>query len=473
MHHCLEITEILKTIFNNFGFSASRRDLYALALVSKAFHEPALDVLWELQDCILPLIKTFPVEVWEQSGNPSTLSFQRPLVATDIVRFRFYGRRMKTLHITDQVFRMYVSEQAPGLATLTIFSALRAKSPHVQDFNIHGGQFSRNVLTPHISISLCGFLRLHTIHCSEVALTHEAIVHLVSLPTLYEVDIYISNGPINITEPHSPFPALRLLTLNGDSITPHIEFVKKFVRSALLQSFSICVANPPSSAELGQMFSLLVAHSAPEHLTSIEVRHPDYIGYGDDSPSLLNARDFEPLTKFTNLECISIETECTVENFDDSFLETLAWTKLHHLAFTNCWSTSPPSQCTLRGILHLALHCPDLTSLSIPFQASAEISWNGRPGGGVVNEHLQELDVGQSPITDPRAVASFLSDIFPRLKCIVAWDNFDPDNPTEVANRKRWMEMIQLFESFVAIRNEERAWAAAAGGRSKLEMRVD
>jgi hypothetical protein len=71
MHHCLEITEILKTVFNNFSFSASRRDLYALALVSKAFHEPALDVLWELQTCILPLIKIFPVEVWEESGNPS------------------------------------------------------------------------------------------------------------------------------------------------------------------------------------------------------------------------------------------------------------------------------------------------------------------------------------------------------------------------------------------------------------------
>jgi hypothetical protein len=372
-----------------------------------------------------------------------------------------------------QVFWMDVSKQAPWLATLTIFSALRAKSPHVKYFTIHGGRLSSNRLTSHISISLCGFLRLRIIDCSEVALTHEAIVHLASLPTLYEADIYISNGPIDIMEPHSPFPALRLLTLNGDNITPHIEFVKKFVRPALLQSFSICVAYPPSSAELGQMFSVLVAHSAPEHLTSIVVRHPDYIGYENDSPPLLNARDFEPLTKFTNLERISIETECSVENFDDSFLETMTWPTLHHLTVTNCWSTSPPSQCTLRGILHLALHCPDLTSLGIAFQASAEISWNGRPGDGVVNEHLQELDVGRSPITDPRAVASFLSDIFPRLKSIVAWDNLDLDNPTEVESRERWMETFQLFESFVAIRNEERAWATAAAGRSKLEMRVD
>jgi hypothetical protein len=42
-------------------------------LVSKAFHEPALDVLWRSQTSILPLLKTFPVEVWTETGNPSTL----------------------------------------------------------------------------------------------------------------------------------------------------------------------------------------------------------------------------------------------------------------------------------------------------------------------------------------------------------------------------------------------------------------
>lgn len=51
----------------------NRGSLYALALVSKTFHEPALDVLWESQDSILRLIKTFPVEVWKETGNPSTL----------------------------------------------------------------------------------------------------------------------------------------------------------------------------------------------------------------------------------------------------------------------------------------------------------------------------------------------------------------------------------------------------------------
>jgi hypothetical protein len=123
------------------------------------------------------------------------------------------------------------------------------------------------------------------------------------------------------------------------------------------------------------------------------------------------------------------------------------------------WGSNRPSKCTLRGILQLAKRCPYLCSLGITFQASAMINWNGRPGGGVVNEAFEWLDVGQSPITDPRAVASFLSDIFPRLT-ITAWENVDLDDPSEVENRNRWQETSRLFQSFVAIRNEERTWAA-------------
>ena len=72
MHRCLEITEILKCIFNNLNYP-SRRSLYALVLVSKGFHEPALDILWEWDGSVLPLVKTLPVEVWEETGDPSTL----------------------------------------------------------------------------------------------------------------------------------------------------------------------------------------------------------------------------------------------------------------------------------------------------------------------------------------------------------------------------------------------------------------
>ena len=81
------------------------------------------------------------------------------------------------------------------------------------------------------------------------------------------------------------------------------------------------------------------------------------------------------------------------------------------------------------------------------------------------------LEVGQSPISNPRAVASFLSDIFPTLTSITAWDNFDPDNQNEVENWNKWRETAELFHHFVAIRNEERTWSAAVGPKDE-EMQL-
>jgi hypothetical protein len=73
MHHCLEITEILHNIFNSFDIYAARRNFLDFALVSKAFREPALDVLRKFQMSLLALVKTFPADVWKEEGNPSTL----------------------------------------------------------------------------------------------------------------------------------------------------------------------------------------------------------------------------------------------------------------------------------------------------------------------------------------------------------------------------------------------------------------
>ena len=403
--------------------------------------------MFQFEGPLLPNLQ----EIWCQNGDRDGLWNIYPFLSSNL-----------------QSFGMDV-EQPPGpdIATMTILSALGVKSPHLKHFSIQGGWFQIDELKLCVSISLCGLLHLHTFHCPEIALTWEAVDHLASLPNLYEADIHVQ-GQINITSSHhSPFPALRTLALNGSSITPEIEFIKHFIVSALLESFTICIEDPPSSAELGQMFSNLLAHSSSECLTSIYMDHPSHISFGDGASPNLKPHDFDSLLKFTNLESILIQTECTAQYIDDATLEAMAqsWPKLRDLAFNAPWSSGNrwPSQCTLRGILHLVKHCPNLASLRIPFNASAEISWNGRPGGGVVCEQMGDLDVGYSPITDPRAVASFLSDVFPKLQSITTWDHFDADDPAEVELQHLWQETNRLFESFVAIRNEERAWAANVG----------
>ena len=363
-------------------------------------------------------------------------------------------------------------QRPPDLATMTILSALKVKSPHIQQFCISDGDAYKDQLAPSVSSSLCGLPHLCTVECAEVALTREAILHLAILPNLREVDIRVPDEQIDIkSSVHTPFPALRCLTLNCEITTTAIEFVKSMIQSPWLTLFTVCVEDHPSSAQLGQMFSLVSVQSSFAHLTDIHFCHSKFIGYGEDSRPLLDAHDLEPLLKVTHMESIFIETKCSIANFDDELLKAMAtsWPNLRHLCLTTRCRRSFPSRCTLRGILYLGQHCPNLTFLRIVFQASAEICWNGRPGGGVVNEHMKALEVVQSPIADPRAVASFLSDVFPSLTSIVAWQNCNPEDPTAVENRKRWQEAICLYHDFVAIRNEERQWASSAG-RNEREI---
>jgi hypothetical protein len=368
-----------------------------------------------------------------------------------------------------QRFQLSVT-QRPGQAFMTIFAAITAKSPHILTFTVYDGRDYGDPLMPHISTALCGLLHLSTVECPEIALTRAAISHLAALPNLREVDIRLPNilGSIKSLL-QSPFPALTHLTLNCENITPAIEFVRTLIQPASLVSFSVWVEDFPSSTQLAQIFSLLLAHSSPEHLTYLHVKHPEYITYGDHSPPLLDAHSLNPLLKFSNLESLVIETEGSIAAFDDNHLEVMAtsWPKLRQLWLTPSSGNTSPSQCTLRGILALARHCPNLMSLGIVFQASADISWNGRPGGGIIS-HMHSLEVGRSPISDPHVVASFLSDIFPGLESIVAWENYDPDDQIETKNYDQWKETVQLFHSYVVIRNEERTWAAAVSKNKEI-----
>lgn len=83
--------------------------------------------------------------------------------------------------------------------------------------------------------------------------------------------------------------------------------------------------------------------------------------------------------------------------------------------------------------------------------ASTEISWNGRHGGGPVNQNLKVFDVGRSPIDDVGMVASLLSDIFPNLVKIWVWGDsesdvwVDDESDDEGENYDRWQEAIEQY----------------------------
>ena len=64
MHACLNVDEIVRLIAHQLVASRGKGTAVALACCHKSFEGPVLDVLWVAQNELLPLLKSFPGDVW-------------------------------------------------------------------------------------------------------------------------------------------------------------------------------------------------------------------------------------------------------------------------------------------------------------------------------------------------------------------------------------------------------------------------
>ena len=76
MHPCLNVDEILRLLARALVSSDAKAAAVALACCCKTFEEPVLDVLWEMQNQLIPLLECFPQDAWEEKDgrfvSPST-----------------------------------------------------------------------------------------------------------------------------------------------------------------------------------------------------------------------------------------------------------------------------------------------------------------------------------------------------------------------------------------------------------------
>jgi hypothetical protein len=69
MHHCLEIEELLRTVFQWVYMDRiplrGRCTLVSLAESCRIFTDTALDILWQELPTLVPLLKLLPDDLWE------------------------------------------------------------------------------------------------------------------------------------------------------------------------------------------------------------------------------------------------------------------------------------------------------------------------------------------------------------------------------------------------------------------------
>ena len=115
MHHCLGVDEILRLFACELVTSNAGATAVALACCRRSFEEPVLDSLWETQSQLVPLLKCFPRDAWEEEDgrfvssltviNLPTLkhlfskAFKRIPTKEEWARSQTYARRMRQLRV--------------------------------------------------------------------------------------------------------------------------------------------------------------------------------------------------------------------------------------------------------------------------------------------------------------------------------------------------------------------------------------
>ena len=64
MHPCLHVDEIVRLITCGLIDAEEYATTVALACCNKTFEDPVLDVLWESQHQLIPLLNTLPWDIW-------------------------------------------------------------------------------------------------------------------------------------------------------------------------------------------------------------------------------------------------------------------------------------------------------------------------------------------------------------------------------------------------------------------------
>jgi len=483
MHACLNVDEILRGISRELiGTPGGEGAVVALACCCKSFEDPVLDTLWIRQNELLPLLWTFPEDVWNDDGwivsGPTTCmcfrlikalirkSFKRLPTATEWGRFRKYARRMRKLieyHIPD----IPSLEPLSAMQLCTINEPLVPNLQSLELFEVHGPfiPFIPLFLSPRTTSI---FLMFSEYDCPKAMVASVVTtlpklcpslqtINLLSLPrdpmittAISEMVLATNRDTLQTFRVDSPLTkeadevVYKLSNLRDLSIV--IEKVASLSSTSLpnLTGLTIKCKNEhewpqlfhgatlgklesvvfhPESGEIGDFlgaFERVALSSSIQHTLSM------FCIYSSNSWNP-NYSSLLPFTQLVNLVVKFYCGEGCSSRVDDNIIIGLSRAmpklKVLELGYEPCREST--TGVTAKGLLALALHCPDLQRLCIHIQVSSLSVPPARPGIGRNTEStaswtdcaLTNITAGDIPMPEESAlmVALTLLRIFPRI----------------------------------------------------------
>ncbi|KAH7911890.1 hypothetical protein BJ138DRAFT_1084683 [Hygrophoropsis aurantiaca] len=461
-HHCIfSLEEILSIIFCYCSLSTDPTEstapdnntLASLARTCRSFYEPAMDVLYSNVDMAC-LVQHMFEDLWYEDNM--VLYFLRPMELRDWDEFFRYSRRVRILTTLSSFGinqNIYQALSHPPSHRINIFPRLNGlRLSNVIEYEFmsllikrnltsillsfgEGDEIATNILpslpstcpylrrikiSPRLSGEdsigticevLCNLPRLETLLFSGTVLPEKVLPHLACLPSLKELDITLPANSLDIIESdHNTFPALRELHLSSDKPEPCLQLLESVTSSC----FEVIHLDASSmfSVEISQKIIILL--SSFKNLSHITILERPSVAQSVDHGVFINI--LNPLLQLHNLQHLRLCSGSTY-SVDDEVLNKMAsaWPRLE---FLDLW---PPKRgknvprITLPGIIPLLRCCPKLYFFGSIIDATLPIA--DLSAYDTCNSSIS-LDVGASPISDPAAVAAFLSFVMPNIQSL-------------------------------------------------------
>lgn len=336
-------------------------------------------------------------------------------------------------------------------ATLRFISSLEMKCPNLECLSIFGGYADNSTFGDTVLRAARSLSNLRIFEWGEHALDRDTLIHLASLPNLRTLSANIPDTmPLAqsclLANQRTPFPALKYLTIFSTYLPTATSLIRALSRSTM-HDLTVQIDTTPSPTDVNDFFTALLNRCSRDFLNSVQV-NLDHVARTGEEVKEIEKRHFFPLFQFGNLTVFCFNKPwLSTAQLDDDFLEEMAlsWPKLQEIQLRSHELVFAVSQITLRGLLCLAVGCPDLQSIELSFNASVAIDWGDRPDNFVPNTSTRYLHVGQSPIRDSLAVATFLSKVFPRLDSIMV-DEDGLLHYGDLERSTRWWEAFRLYQ---------------------------
>jgi hypothetical protein len=468
MHRCLNVDEIVRPIACELVASGGKATAVGLACCCKSFEDPALDALWAEQDSLLPLLKTFPGDVWKEGGYtvsisttcifsflnyPTRKSFKRLPTTMEWARFRKCARRMRkftqnhtSYPLSPEVFSVIqfcgtINEPLlPNLKTLKFSEITEWFVPFVPLFlsartTSINFKFKSNlpeaVVASMLTVlpTLCPNLQeisLYALPSHPVIRTAVSGMLLVTNRSVLQQFYVYSPLTEEASEVLYKLPNLRDLRVKIERGAP-----LPLASLPNLTNLTIKCENEDDWPRLFHGATLGKLGSVAFHLQSTQIG--DFLGTFERaalSSSLQNTLsnfllstscswnpNYSSLLPFTQLVHLEIYSPCDGEcssTVDDNIIINLSRSmpKLE----TFCLGGDPCHQTTAgvttKGLVALARHCPNLRFLRIHFQVDSFIDppaipgmvSNDGPAASWTDCALTDLMVGDIPMPEESAL---------------------------------------------------------------------